>query len=151
MDDLLNILKFSIEEIIYRRNWEPFERLVLCLPEEKCAHVGQREFLEKSIFRENGLHPGNGWGKTSVIAKKHIFFILKHWLDGPKYKTLNVAITQDQSELVQDEMDQLIAQSPILKGWFFKSSVRFPHARIVFGNGAITEFKTTKKKGESIE
>lgn len=151
MDDLLNILKFSIEEIIFRRNWEPFERLVLCLPEEKCAHSGQREFLEKSIFRENGLHPGNGWGKTSVIAKKHIFFILKHWLDGPKYKTLNVAITQDQSELVQDEMEQLIAQSPILKGWFFKSSVRFPQARIVFGNGAITEFKTTKKKGESIE
>lgn len=153
MNDIISILKFAMEEIILRRNWEPFERIVLCLPEDKCAHIGQREFLERSIFRENGLHPGNGWGKTSVIAKKHIFFILKHWADGAKYKTLNVAITQDQAELVQDEIEQLVAQSPILRDWFIvkNGSVRFPHARIRYGNGAMTEFKTTKKKGESIE
>jgi hypothetical protein len=153
MDQILSILRFSLDEIVLRRNWEPFERLVLCLPEDQCAHPGQRDFLERSIFRENGLHPGNGWGKTSVLAKKHIFFILKHWADGAKYKTLNVAITQDQAELVQDEIFRLAQSSPLLRGWFMvgNASVKFPHAKIRYGNGAITEFKTTKKKGESIE
>lgn len=152
-EKILAILKFSLDEISLRRNWEPFERLVLCLPEDQCAHPGQRDFLERSIFRENGLHPGNGWGKTSVLAKKHIFFILKHWVDAAKYKTLNVAITQDQAELVQDEIFRLAQSSPLLRGWFLagNASVKFPHARIRYGNGAITEFKTTKKKGESIE
>lgn len=153
MEDILRILRFAIEEITLRRNWEPFERLVLGLPEEKCAHAGQREFLERSIFRENGLHPGNGWGKTSVLSKKHLYFILKHFSDGAKYKTLNVAITQDQSELLQDEMVSLISGAPLLSGWFLpkNASVKFPHARIRYANGAVTEFKTTKKKGESIE
>jgi hypothetical protein len=148
------MIKFACDEITTHRNWEPFEDLVLGLPQETRAHAGQLEFLQKSIHRENGLHPGNGWGKTSVLAKKHLYFILKHYSDGAKYKTLNVAITQDQSELVQDEIIALCQKSPILRGWFIPDnggSVKFPHAKIKYSHGAVTEFKTTKKKGESIE
>jgi len=135
-------------------DWTMFEEQVLGLPVETRAHPGQLEFLQKSIYRENGLHPGNGWGKTSVLAKKHLYFVLKHFGDGAKYKTLNVAITQDQAELVQDEIIALAQKSPLLRGWFIPDnggSVKFPHAKIKYCNGAITEFKTTKKKGESIE
>lgn len=152
-DSIAQIILFSINEIVERANWEPFEDLVLGLPEDRRGHPAQMEWLQKSRHRENGLHPGNGWGKTSVLAKKHLFFILKHFSDGPKYKTLNVSLTQDQAELVQDEMMYLVHHSPLLKDWLVSKtgSVKFPHARIRFANGAMTEFKTTKKKGESIE
>jgi hypothetical protein len=74
-------------------------------------------------------------------------------LSGVKYKTLNVAITQDQAELVQDEILRLVQNSKMLSSWLIPKdgSVKFPHAKIRYSNGAITEFKTTKKKGESIE
>jgi hypothetical protein len=148
-DDLRNALDY----IDIRHDWTPFEDVILNLPPDRRAHIGQREFLEGSIHRQNGLHPGNGWGKTSVLAKKHIYFILKHFSDQEKYKTLNVAITQDQAELVQDEIISLVKHSDFLRGWFIPDNgvVKFPHARIRYGNGATTEFKTTKKKGESIE
>ena len=138
---------FCLNEINLNNNWDPFEDLVL----NNVSHDKQKLFLSKSIHRENGLHAGNGWGKTSVIAKKHLKFILAHFADGAKYKTLNASLTQDQSELVQDEVVSLVNNSPLLKGWLISSVVKFPKAKITYSNGAITEFKTTKKKGESIE
>ena len=143
----------AVAYIVEFNDWEMFEHVILGLPPSHWAHIGQRDFLIHSTGRENGLHPGNGWGKTSVLAKKHLFFILKHRTDGAKYKTLNVAITQDQAELVQDEIVSLVQHSPLLRGWLItdKGSVKFPHAKIKYANGAITEFKTTKKRGESIE
>ena len=148
--DIARIILFACTEITERRNWRPFEDLVLG---GQFSHASQLEYLEGSLHRENGLHPGNGWGKTSVFAKKHLYFILKHFADGAKYKTLNVAITQDQAELVQDEIVRLVQKAPLLAGWLIKpnASVKFPHAKIKYCNGAQTEFKTTKKKGESIE
>lgn len=140
------LIFYCLDKINYENNWLPFEDLIL----NNISHDGQNEFLSKSVYRENGLHAGNGFGKTSVIAKKHLKFILSHFAD-PKYKTLNASLTQDQSELVQDEIVSLVNNSPILKGWLIKSVVKFPHARIMYSNGAMSEFKTTKKKGESIE
>lgn len=150
LDKIVDIIQFAIRKIEEEHDWRPFEDLVLG---GQNSHDGQLEFLSNSIARENGLHPGNGWGKTSVLAKKHLKFILKHFTDGAKYKTLAVAITQDQAELVQDEMLSLVNKSPLLNGWLIppNGSVKFPHAKIRFCNGAQTEFKTTKKKGESIE
>ena len=152
-EKIFKVILFAVDEITNHKNWKPFDRLVLGLPEKSCSHPGQYEFLENSIHRENGLHPGNGWGKTSILAKKHLYYILKHFADGAKYKTLAVAITQDQSELIQDEILSLVQHSPLLAHWFIPptGSVKFPHAKIRYSNGAQTEFKTTKKKGESIE
>ena len=149
-DKTASIILFCIKEIEQNRNWLPFEDLVLG---GQFSHPGQLDFLVNSTSRENGLHAGNGFGKTAVFARKHIYFILKHFLDGAKYKTLSVALTQDQAELVQDEILSLVSHSPLLAGWFIppKGSVKFPHAKVRYSNGAQTEFKTTKKKGESIE
>lgn len=148
--DIAKIILFCCDEITNNHNWQPFEDLVLG---GQFSHAGQLDYLQNSYHRENGIHPGNGWGKTSAFAKKHLYFILKHFADGTKYKTLNVAITQDQAELVQDEICRLVQNSPLLVGWLIKpnASVKFPHAKIKYCNGAQTEFKTTKKKGESIE
>ena len=150
MQKISNIIIFSVGEIVKNNNWEPFDDLVLG---RQFSHSGQLEFLKNSTFKENGLHPGNGWGKTAVFARKHIFYILKHFLDEAKYKTLAVAITQDQSELVQDEILSLVHHSPLLSGWLIppNGSIKHPNPKIRYCNGAVTEFKTTKKKGESIE
>jgi hypothetical protein len=176
---ILENIKIAIRKIEDESDWSFFNEIILATT----THDGQMDFLKNSyqIFypdpaspeyekatplekmwgvqtlKENALHPGNGFGKTTIIARKHIFFILKHSFDpelankGNKYKTLNVAITQDQAELVQDEILRLAQNAPFLNGWFLENSVKFPHAKIKYFSGAITEFKTTKKKGESIE
>jgi hypothetical protein len=140
----------AIKAIDEHRDWSLFESDVL---DGQFSHPGQMDFLKNSVSRENGLHAGNGFGKTAVFARKHLYFILKHFTDGGKYKTLSVAITQDQAELVQDEILSLVSKSGLLAGWLVaeNGSVKFPHAKIRYCNGAQTEFKTTKKKGESIE
>ncbi len=149
-ESIFKIIAFSLKQIQCKNDWSAFDDLVL----DYKSHDGQKEWLEKSIQRENLLHPGNGWGKTDIIAKKHLRFILQHFLDGEKYKTLNVAITQELSELVLERIAGMIKHSPILGYWFCnldKAIVRHPFSQIRFTNGAITEFKTTKRKGESIE
>lgn len=127
-------------------NWKYFEEYIL----NHQSHEGQLDFLLNSIHKENLLHAGNGFGKTDIIAKKHIKFVLKHF-DNAEYKTLNAAITSDQSQLVMERIKKISENSPILKGWFINSVVKYPNAQIRYSNGAITEFKTTKKKGEAIE
>jgi len=149
-NSIFQIIAFSLKQIQSKNDWSAFDDLVLNYK----SHPGQKEWLQKSTKRENLLHPGNGWGKTDVIAKKHLRYILQHWLDGEKYKTLNVAITQELSELVLERIQGLIKHSSILGSWFCdidKAVVKHPYAQIRYNNGASTEFKTTKRKGESIE
>jgi len=143
------LIAFSLKQIQEKNDWRAFDDLVL----NHQSHNAQYDWLENSTNRENVLHPGNGWGKTDVIAKKHLRFLLQHFLDGRKYKTLNVAITSEQSELVQDRIVDFIKGSPILNNWFLDNRhiVKFPYPRLTYANGASTEFKTTKRKGESIE
>lgn len=133
-------------------DWTWFDRFVL----GSLSHPGQFIWLTKSFGnRENVLHPGNGWGKTEVIARKHIFYHLLH-LNFQKeqrkiYKTLNVAITLEQATFVFDRIIAYCENSPILRGWFIKSYVRNPLPVITFFSGSQFECKTTKRKGESIE
>ena len=147
---IFDIIAFALKQIQSKNDWSAFDDLVL----DYKSHEGQADWLAKSYHRENLLHPGNGWGKTDVIAKKHLRFVLQHFLDGEKYKTLNVAITQELSELVLERIEGLIKHSPLLGDWFCeldKAVVKHPYAQIRYKNGASTEFKTTKRKGESIE
>ena len=145
---IVSIILFALNKIIKDHNWQPFDDLVL----NSKSHPGQNEYLTNSRYKENLLHAGNGFGKTALFARKHLYYILKHFAN-KKYRTLNVAITQDQSQLVQDEIISLIENSPLLSSFLINknSVVKFPNALIRYNNGAITEFKTTKKKGESIE
>lgn len=149
LDQIFEIINFALKKIDTDHDWRPFLDLVLNIN----AHSGQLEFLEKSTKRENGLHPGNGFGKTKILAAKHLYYILKHFADCERYKTLNIAITSEQSELVQDAIEQTIKNAPLLRTWLInKNSItKFPSPKIKYTNGAISEFKTTKRKGESVE
>lgn len=133
-------------------DWSYFDRYVL----NALSHEGQFTWLKTSFGkRENVLHPGNGWGKTEVIARKHIAYHLLNFdfcqVHKKTYKTLNVAITLEQASFVFDRIISYCENSPILRGWFIKSYVRNPLPVITFFSGSQAEFKTTKRKGESIE
>ena len=149
MSQIFNTINFCIAKIQKEHDWLPFYDLVL----NSMPHSGQLDFLRNSVYKENVLHPGNGFGKTKILSGKSLMFILKHWLDGHKYKTLNLAITGEQSELVQEEMIDHINNAPLLRDWMIdKNSVKkFPIPKIRYTNGAVSEFKTTKRKGESVE
>lgn len=151
MDKVFEIIAFCLSKIDRERDWLPFYELVLNMK----PHKGQEEFLRNSIHRENLLHPGNGFGKTEVLAGKHIYFILKHFLDGAEYKTLNIAITTDQASLVLDRIVKFIRNSPLLNFWLFADRknpiTKFPYPVVRYCNGAQTEGRTTKRKAEAVE
>ena len=151
MDKIFEIVAFCLAKINRERDWLPFYDLVLNME----PHKGQEEFLRNSIHRENLLHPGNGFGKTEVLAGKHIYFILKHFLDGAEYKTLNIAITTDQASLVLDRIVKFIRNSPLLNFWLFADKknpiTKFPYPVVRYCNGAQTEGRTTKRKAEAVE
>ena len=144
-----NLIAFSLAEIQQKGDWQAFDELVL----NSKSHPAQYQYLSKSVKKENALHPGNGWGKTEVIAKKHLRFVLSHLFDS-EYRTLNLSITQEQSEMVQDRIVRFIRESPVLRAIGLLSTtgvVKFPNPQVRYFTGARTEFKTTKKKGEAIE
>lgn len=144
----MDLICFCLNLIETKNDWSAFDDLVCNIP----SHDAQTEWLQNSTKRENFLHPGNGWGKTDVLAKKHIRKILQHFLD-PSYKTLNIAITTEQAQLVQDRIIGMVNASPLLRGWFIPKNgvTKFPIPTIKYCNGAVSEFKTTKRKGESVE
>lgn len=148
MSKIIELIVFCLAKIQRENDWRAFDELVL----HSKSHEAQYRFLENAVYKENALHPGNGWGKTEVIAKKHLRFVLSH-LDDPQYRTLNAAITMDQAEMVQERIVRYVRESPVLSSFLIPSDgiVRFPIPRIRYASGAITEFRTTKKKGESIE
>ncbi len=149
MQGAFDLIAFSLAQIQKKGDWRAFDDLVL----NSTSHPAQYQYFSQSIKKENALHPGNGWGKTEVIAKKHLRYVLSHLFDA-EYRTLNVAITQEQSEMVQDRIVRLIRESPVLKAIGLLPAtgvVKFPNPQVRYFTGVRTEFKTTKKKGEAIE
>lgn len=78
----------------------------------KKPHAGQVTWLENSNQAINVLVPGNRWGKSTVIAMKHIWKCLfkkglpkmapADWMRAT-YETISVAHSADQAEIVFKE------------------------------------------------
>jgi len=150
MEKIFDIIAFSLKAIDEEKNWMPFCELVC----NYTPHEKQLEWLTESIYKENGLHPGNGWGKTDVTAIKHLRYIFQHFGDCEKYLTLNIAITLEQSQLVQDRIVAIVKNAPLLRDWLIddkRGVTGMPMPKIRYANGSITEFRSTKKKAESVE
>lgn len=115
------------------------------------CHEKQYQFLYNAQQKENLIHAGNGWGKTEVMARRHLSFILKHF-DNPEYKTMNVALTMEQASFVLDRIVKMCRESPVLN-WMIKDTrkLKNDYTEIQFINGAITSARTLKNKGEAIE
>ncbi|UCC43208.1 MAG: hypothetical protein JSU65_08650 [Candidatus Zixiibacteriota bacterium] len=115
-------------------------------------HPGQRQWLEKSTGRENALVTGNRWGKSFASAVKLIHTAiyrprdLKYDLSG-RYRTVIGSITQDQANLMFNQVIRLVRQSEILVP-LIDGLVRTPFPILAFGNGATVEARTTQNRGE---
>lgn len=136
-------------DIIMKTGYEPeaLDRFVF-LSE---SHAGQYDFLNNAVQKENVLHAGNGWGKTEMIARRHIISVLRHFgVEG--WDTMNLSITFEQAREVIDRIYRMCMSSPVLS-WMIKdvSRVRDVVSEIYWVNGNKTVSKTTKRKGEAIE
>lgn len=144
-----------IEQVEKTGDFKIFDELILGveLDPEKIHHA-QYEYLKDGMrTRENLLHAGNGWGKTDMFAKRHIYKILKHLFikyDKP-YKTCQAALTLDQCREVKDRIQMMVAKSPILKGWFIEDEKNFPLPEIRYYKKYVTEFRTLKNKAQAME
>lgn len=115
-------------------------------------HPGQKRWLEESHRHENALVTGNRWGKSFVSAIK----VLHHALYRPRplkydssgrYRIVTASITQDQANIIFDQVVRFVRQSAILEP-LMTSVTRTPYPRMVFGNGATVEARSTQNRGE---
>src|SRR5688500_776426 len=110
----------------------------------KKPHPGQIVWLRNANQNINVLVPGNRWGKSTVIAMRHIWkCVFKVGLTGltrdewkaAEYETISVAHSADQALIVFREAKRLLQSKtlrPLVKE--FRSSP-FPH--IIFTNGSV--------------
>jgi len=122
----------------------------------KKPHPGQVTWLTNSNAAINVLVPGNRWGKSTVIAMKHIWKCVfrvgqtrDEKLAGDPYETISVAMSADQAEIVFREAKRLLSSKglrPLVKA--FRSSP-FPH--IIFTNGAVMHCRSAHDDGKYID
>lgn len=122
----------------------------------KKPHPGQIRWLENSHRPINVLVPGNRWGKSTVIAMKHIWKCVfqvgmsaEDRAKGESYETISVAMSADQAEIVFKEAKRLLQSKtlrPLVKT--FRSSP-FPH--IIFTNGSIMHCRSAHDDGKYID
>jgi hypothetical protein len=124
----------------------------------KVPHPGQVTWLENSTQAINVLVPGNRWGKSTVIAMKHIWkAFTKHkvvlrpgetWLTA-EYETISVSVSADQAEIVFKEVKRLLAHPVIAP---FVTSIRStPFPTIKLWNGAIINCRSAHDDGKYID
>jgi len=117
-------------------------------------HPGQRRWLEESTARENALVTGNRWGKSFVSAVKllHHAVYRKRRLEFDncgRYRAVVASITQDQANLVFHQVVRLALQSNFISP-LIENLTWSPHPRMVFGNGATIESRSTQNRGEHL-
>lgn len=135
-----------------RRDPVLFARIFL----PKKPHPGQVTWLRSSTQAINTLVPGNRWGKSTVIAMKHIWKCVfkvgmtpEERLSSEAYETISVAMSADQAEIVFKEAKRLLQTKglrPLVKT--FRSSP-FPH--IVFTNGSVMHCRSAHDDGKYID
>jgi hypothetical protein len=115
-------------------------------------HPGQIKWLRNSTKPENALHTGNRWGKSLVQAVKILHRCLfkirdAKYHDIEKYEAVNASITQDQAQIIFDNVVRLIKENPLLE--MFVKDIKFtPFPHVIFGNGAIFWARSTQRRGE---
>lgn len=95
---------------------------------------------------------GNRWGKSFVCAVKIIHHAiyrprpLRYDISG-KYRVVTASITQDQANIVFDQVVRLTRQSKYV-AQLVASQTRTPYPKLVLGNGSMIEARSTQNRGE---
>ncbi len=115
-------------------------------------HPGQEKWLQNSIARENILVTGNRWGKSFVAAVKLIHRAvyrlrpLRYDRAG-RYRAVSASITQDQANLIFNQVVRLVRQSPTIEP-LVEGLKRTPYPCLTMINGATIEARSTQNRGE---
>ncbi|OGC92771.1 MAG: hypothetical protein A2W25_13795 [candidate division Zixibacteria bacterium RBG_16_53_22] len=117
-------------------------------------HPGQEAWLSKSSGFENALVTGNRWGKSDVQAVKLLhraFFQIRPLERDIRdyYRCVNVAITQDQADIIFGKMIGMIGRSTALKA-LVKSIRQTPFPHIALKNGSEIWARSSYNRGEYI-
>lgn len=147
------------DPMAFRRLWAAMAKdqiLFLNVLSPKKPHPGQVKWLQSSTAAINVLVPGNRWGKSTVIAMKHIWKCVfqvgmspEERATGESYETISVAMSADQAGIVFKEAKRLLQSKmlrPLVKT--FRSSP-FPH--IIFTNGSIMHCRSAHDDGKYID
>jgi hypothetical protein len=124
----------------------------------KKPHAGQRLWLQESVQPINTLVPGNRWGKSTIIAEKHIHKCIfkegltvstrKEWKMAD-YETISVAHSADQAAIVFKEAKKLLKDSPL--SVFVKAMRSTPYPHIIFANGSVFHCRSAHDEGKYID
>ncbi|SYZ72424.1 hypothetical protein TRIP_C20539 [Candidatus Zixiibacteriota bacterium] len=115
-------------------------------------HPGQIRWLEGSTKAENLLVTGNRWGKSFVTAVKiihHAFFRMREprYDRSGKYHIVTASLTLDQARIIFNTAVRILNSNCRIGGVIKKMTVT-PYPRLVLGNGAIIEARSTQRRGE---
>lgn len=121
-------------------------------------HPGQVTWLQNATQPINVLVPGNRFGKSTVIAMRHIWHCFgkvgakpsgkQTWMTMP-YETISIAHSADQAEIVFNMAKRLLSH-PAIKP-FVKRTYATPFPRIVFYNGAVMHCRSAHDGGKYID
>lgn len=121
-------------------------------------HPGQVKWLLGANQPINILVPGNRFGKSTVIAMRHIYHCFgkvgarpgpkETWMSMP-YETISVAHSADQSEIVFNMAKRMLSH-PAIKP-FVRRIYATPFPRIVFYNGAVMHCRSAHDGGKYID
>ncbi len=117
-------------------------------------HDGQRRWLENSTARENVLVTGNRWGKSFVSAVKLIHHALYRvrplsFDSGGRYRAVAASITQDQANIIFHLVLQLLRRCEYRD--LLEAGLEWrPYPKLIFGNGATIEARSTQNRGEHL-
>jgi len=124
----------------------------------KKPHLGQRTWLINSHQSINTLVPGNRWGKSTIIAEKHIHKCVfkvgikaktrDEWKKAD-YETISVAMSADQAAIVFKEAKKLLKDSPLKV--LVKSMRSTPFLHIIFANGSVFHCRSAHDDGKYID
>lgn len=115
-------------------------------------HPGQVKWLSESNRSENLLVTGNRWGKSYAEAIKIIHHALFRVRDlqydrSGKYHVVTASITQDQAGIIFKTVLRILETSCRIKD-LVKKMVSTPYPRLIMGNGAVIEARSTQRRGE---
>lgn len=121
-------------------------------------HPGQATWLTEAKQPINVLVPGNRFGKSTVIAMRHIWHCFgkvgakpgpkETWMSMP-YETISVAHSADQAEIVFNMAKRMLSH-PAIKP-FVKRIYSTPFPRIVFYNNAVMHCRSAHDGGKYID
>lgn len=122
-------------------------------------HEGQKRWLLEANEPINCLLPGNRYGKSTVIAIKHLWrcFTKKgwrpfrsdqNWANFP-YSTISISVSADQAEIVFG-MAKRMLQNPAIKP-FVKRIYATPFPTIHFINGSTMTCRSAHDDGKYVD